>query len=79
MEVNMEHSDVRGVVKSNTDDLPLVLTPADIAAILGISRNKTYEVLHSNSFPVFQIGKQYRVHRDKFLTWLDTAEGTTVA
>ena len=75
----MESTDIRGVVKSNREDLPLVLTPADVAAILGISRNKAYEVLHSEDFLKFQIGKHYRIHRDKFLTWLDTIEGTKVA
>lgn len=75
----MESTDIRGVVKSNREDLPLVLTPADVAAILGISRNKSYEVLHSEGFPKFQIGNHYRVHRDKFLTWLDTMEGKKIA
>ena len=72
-------NDVRAVVTANAEDLPLVLTPADVAAILGISRNKSYEVLHSEGFPKFQIGKHYRIHRDKFLTWLDTMEGKKVA
>lgn len=72
-------NDVRAVVTSNTENLPLVLTPMDIAAILGISRNKAYEVLHSKGFPSFQIGNHYRIHRDKFLTWLDTVNGTKVA
>lgn len=75
----MENADIRGIVKSNGNDLPLVLTPADVAALLGISRNKSYEVFHSEGFPKFQIGNHYRIHRDKFLTWLDAIEGTKVA
>lgn len=67
------------VVTSKIDDLPIVLTPADIAVILGISRNKTYEVLHSKGFPSFQIGKQYRIHREQFIQWLNTSSGKTVA
>jgi len=43
--------------------LPIILTPRDISIILGISRNKAYEVIHSEGFPSFQIGKQYRVQR----------------
>ena len=50
--------------------LPIILTPRDISIILGISRNKAYEVIHSEGFPSFQIGKQYRVQREKFLSWL---------
>lgn len=53
-------------------ELPLVLTPMDIAAVLGISRNTAYEVIHSGGFPAFRVGKQYRVSRERFLTWLDS-------
>ena len=52
-------------------ELPLVLTPMDIAAVLGISRNTAYEIIHSKGFPAFRVGKQYRVSRERFLTWLD--------
>ena len=54
------------------EELPLVLTPMDIAAVLGISRNTAYEVIHSKGFPAFRVGKQYRVSRVRFLTWLDS-------
>lgn len=54
------------------EDLPLVLTPIDIAAVLGISRNTAYEIIHSQGFPIFRVGKQYRVSRDRFLKWLDS-------
>ena len=53
------------------EELPLVLTPIDIAAVLGISRNTAYELLHSTSFPAFRVGKQFRVTRERFLTWLE--------
>ena len=54
------------------EELPLVLTPIDIAAVLGISRNTVYEVIHSKGFPAFRVGKQYRVSRERILTWLDS-------
>lgn len=66
-------------ITNSVDNLPIVLTPADIASILGISRNKTYEVLHAQDFPAFQIGKQYRVHREQFIQWLNTSSRKTVA
>lgn len=53
------------------EELPLVLTPMDIAAVLGISRNTAYELIHSEDFPIFRVGKQYRVSRKRFLTWLE--------
>ena len=53
-------------------ELPLVLTPMDIAAVLGISRNTAYELIHSEDFPILRVGKQYRVSRKRFLTWLES-------
>lgn len=41
------------------EELPLVLTPMDIAAVLGISRNTAYELIHSEDFPILRVGKQY--------------------
>ena len=54
------------------EDLPLVLTPMDIAAVLGISRNTAYELIHSAGFPVFRVGTQYRISRERFQAWLDS-------
>lgn len=56
---------------TNPENLPMVLTPADIAEILGVSRNTTYEFIRREGFPVFKVGKQYRVSKAKFLEWLD--------
>ena len=53
------------------EELPLVLTPAEISGLLGISRNTAYELLHSKDFPAFRIGKQYRVSRERFVAWLN--------
>lgn len=56
---------------TNPDELPMILTPMDVAAVLGISRNKAYEYVHSVGFPMFKVGKLYRIKRDTFLKWLD--------
>lgn len=53
------------------DTLPLVLTPVDVAKLLGVSRNTGYEVIHSKGFPYFMVGKQYRVRLDKLLQWIE--------
>lgn len=66
------------MMKNITNSLPIVLTPMDIAEVLGISRNTAYQVVHSRGFPSFKIGKQYRVSRDKFLSWLDSESGKAV-
>ena len=36
---------------TNPESLSMVLTPLDIAAVLGISRNTAYELVHSKDFP----------------------------
>lgn len=65
-------SDVRAVVTRNANDLPLVLTPKEVAVILGISRNKAYDLMHKKGFPSFKVDERhYKIHRDKFLKWLD--------
>lgn len=56
---------------TNPESLSMVLTPLDIAAVLGISRNTAYELVHSKDFPAFRVGKQYRVSKTRFLAWLD--------
>lgn len=58
-------------MKSDVNNLPLVLTPVDIAGILKISRNNAYEKIHSKGFPVFKVGKQYRIYREHFIKWLE--------
>ena len=55
------------------DELPLVLTPMDIAKVLNISKNTAYEMVHSKGFPCFMVGKQYRVRRESFFRWMDEA------
>lgn len=51
-------------------EIPMML---DISNIMGISRNKAYEYIHSTGFPIFKVGKKlYRVRKDKFLAWLDS-------
>lgn len=57
---------------TNPDTLPMVLTPLEIGDVLGLSRNRVYELMHSEDFPAFKIGKRlYRIRKDKFLAWLD--------
>ena len=56
---------------TNPESLSMVLTPLDIAAVLGISRNTAYDLVHSKDFPAFRVGKQYRISKTRFLAWLD--------
>jgi excisionase family DNA binding protein len=61
------------------DELPLILTPKDIGGILGISKNNVYAILHSEGFPVFKVGKQFRVSRKHFIEWLEAHSKANIA
>lgn len=53
------------------EQLPFSLNANHIAATLGISKSKAYELMRSNGFPTLIIGKRMIVPRDRFLSWLD--------
>lgn len=56
-----------------TVSIAVMLTPKEIATILDISLNNTYELLRSEDpgFPIKKFGKQYRVPREAFIKWLN--------
>jgi excisionase family DNA binding protein len=55
----------------SVEELPLVLKADDIQRILGLSRVKTYELLHQEGFPTVRIGRVIRVPREGFFAWLN--------
>lgn len=59
----------------NNDELPLSMNARDVAGYLHISLSCAYQVMNSASFPVIKIGKRLIVTKDKFLEWLQTANG----
>ena len=61
------------------DDLPLMLSVAEVAAVLGISRAGAYELARSNRFPAPKIGSRIVVLKDKFLAWIDANSGSKTA
>ena len=54
------------------DDLPLSLTVEDIGDIMGLSKNKAYELCHSKGFPCVIVGKRMIIPKLAFLKWLET-------
>jgi excisionase family DNA binding protein len=59
-------------ITTHAQELPLVLRASDIQRLLGLSRVKTYELLHQKGFPVVRIGRCLRVPRDSFFRRLET-------
>lgn len=58
-------------VYTRFEDLPLVLDVKTVATVLGISRNKAYELSQSEGFPVLKLGKRKVVPKQRFIEWLE--------
>ena len=54
------------------DELPLMLSVPEVAAILGISRAGAYELVRAEGFPALKIGSRIVVPKENFLGWIDT-------
>ena len=54
----------------NYDELPLMLSVPDIAAVLGISRAGAYELARTKDFPSMSIGSRIIVPKEEFIAWV---------
>lgn len=50
------------------DQLPLMLSVPEVAAVLGISRAGAYELVRAEGFPALKIGSRIVVPKEKFLS-----------
>ena len=48
------------------DELPLMLSVTEVAAVLGISRAGAYELVHGNEFPALKIGSRIDRREQRF-------------
>lgn len=48
----------------------VMLDVKDIMRIMGIGRDKAYDLLHSKQFPIVKVGRRILVHRDNLFAWL---------
>ena len=53
------------------EELPLMLSVPEMAAVLGISRAGAYELARSEGFPALRIGTRIVVPKDKLQEWVD--------
>ena len=60
---------------TSLEQLPLALSADDVAQVLGISRAKAYELMHSKNFPTIKIGKPMSVPKDKLIEWIHRQMG----
>ena len=53
------------------EDLPLMLSVPEMAAVLGISRAGAYELARSEGFPTLRIGTRIVIPKDKLQEWVN--------
>ena len=56
----------------NIDEIPVAFGPHELAKILGISKNKAYEIANRYEFPKIRIGRRIIISKKHFLEWMDT-------
>lgn len=55
---------------NSIENMPLVLTVNDVAQVLNVGKNTTYEIIHSGALESIRIGRQIRISRDALLKYL---------
>lgn len=55
-------------------ELPIILNAVQVAAVLGISKSRAYQLFLQKDFPTVQIGRRKLVSRDAFWTWFQAQE-----
>ena len=53
------------------NDLPAMLTVAQVASALNISRTSAYELVYCKNFPAMLIGSRILVPKDRLMNWID--------
>lgn len=49
----------------------LIMTPADIQQVMGVSKNTAYTLINRADFPKIHVGRKILIPRDAFLRWLE--------
>ncbi|MDE6280302.1 MAG: helix-turn-helix domain-containing protein [Oscillospiraceae bacterium] len=62
---------MKQAVYKSYDELPLLLSVPEVAAVLGISRAGAYELVRSDGFPALKIGSRIVVPKEKFIGWVN--------
>ena len=68
---------MKQTVYKSYDELPLMLSVPEVAAVLGISRAGAYELVRSDHFPALKIGSRIVVPKEKFIAWVNEKTSET--
>lgn len=53
------------------EELPIMLTVADVQKVLGIGKNAAYELIYQKNFPVLKLGeRKIRIPKNAFVDWI---------
>jgi len=66
---------MKQAVYKNYDELPLMLSVPEVAAVLGISRAGAYELARRDDFPALKIGSRIVVPKGNFVGWVESQTG----
>ena len=69
---------MKQAVYKTYDELPLMLSVPEVAAVLGISRAGAYELVRNDGFPALKIGSRIVVPKDKLIAWVDEKTSASV-
>ena len=61
---------MKQTIYKSFDELPLMLSMPDVAAVLGISRAGAYELVHAEDFPKLRIGSRIVVPKEELREWI---------
>ena len=61
------------------NELPLFLSAAMVAQVLGISPSSSYALLHNKGFPTLRVGGRMVLPRDQFIAWVEHHTGGSSA
>lgn len=56
---------------TNLDQLPLMLTVMEVAAVLGVSRASAYDLFHARGFPSVSVGRRLMVSKESLRAWMN--------
>ncbi len=59
------------------DEVPLMLSVMDVAALFGISRTHAYDLVHTEGFPHLEIGNRIVVPKDDLMKWIEARTNKT--
>ena len=57
------------------DREPLLLSPADVAARLGVGRSAVYRLIADGRLPIVQVGRRARIPLDSLREWIRQEAG----